>query len=115
MVALPGIGSILSSRIIKYRNKLGGFYSPDQLKEVYGLTPETFDEIRDKISVDVSDVKQININDATIDELKQHPYFKSFAQILVNYRDQHGDFTTLEDLKNIDVITDQMYERIIHM
>jgi len=113
LVALPGIGSKLSSRIIKFRNKLGGFYSPDQLKEVYGLTPETFDEIKDKISVNASDVKQINLNEATIDELKQHPYFKSIAPVLINYRDQHGDFKTLEDLKNIDVITDQIYERIV--
>ena len=113
LVSLPGIGSVLSSRIIKFRNKLGGFYSPDQLKEVYGFSPETFDEIKDKISVNASDVKHINLNDASIDELKQHPYFKSIAQLLINYRDQHGDFKTLEDLKNIDVITDQIYEKII--
>jgi len=114
LVTLRGIGAVLSSRIIKYRDKLGGFYSTEQLKEVYGLTPETFDEIKPKIKVDSSSVIKIRINEASLDELKRHPYFKAIAAPLFNYRQQHGAFMILEDLKNVDVITDDVYRKISH-
>ncbi|MEO5675796.1 MAG: helix-hairpin-helix domain-containing protein [Chitinophagales bacterium] len=112
LVALPGIGSILSSRIIKFRTRLGGFYSTEQLSEVYGLTPETLDALKDKISVNPAEVTMIKINTAELEELKQHPYFRSDALVIIRYREQHGDFVSVEDLKNIDAITEEEYLRM---
>ncbi|MBA3648077.1 MAG: helix-hairpin-helix domain-containing protein [Chitinophagales bacterium] len=111
---LPGIGSVLSSRIIKYRNRIGGFYSSAQLLEVYGLLPETFEEIKGRIMVDTSIVEKININTATLDMLKKHPYFKyPVANTIVSYRQEHGAFTSLEQLKNVDAVSDDLYYKII--
>lgn len=42
---LRGIGSVLSARIVKYRTKLGGFSSVEELKNVYGLSDETYQSI----------------------------------------------------------------------
>ncbi|NSW93088.1 MAG: helix-hairpin-helix domain-containing protein, partial [Bacteroidales bacterium] len=62
--ALPGIGPVLSARIIKYRNLLGGFTAVDQLKEVYGLPEETFNLISKRLYADTLKIRKININKA---------------------------------------------------
>ncbi|MEL6252662.1 MAG: helix-hairpin-helix domain-containing protein [Bacteroidota bacterium] len=51
--ALPGIGKTLSKRIVKYRNTLGGFSSTDQLKRVYYLEPEIFQQIKPYLYLEV--------------------------------------------------------------
>ncbi|HEX2921598.1 MAG TPA: helix-hairpin-helix domain-containing protein, partial [Bacteroidales bacterium] len=61
---LPGIGPVLSARIIRFRNLLGGFSSVNQLKEVYGLSPETFESIKGRFSADQSKTRKTNINSA---------------------------------------------------
>jgi len=96
---LYGIGDKLSERIITYREKLGGFVSVQQISEVYGLKPETFDNIRAKLSVDPSKVKQIYINQMDVKALAAHPYISfNLAKLIVNYRDQHGPYAKSEDL-----------------
>ena len=112
LVMLPGIGPVLSSRILKYRNRLGGFYSVEQLTEVYGMKPETIESIKPKITVNEAGIKKININSVSVDELRQHPYFKAVAIPVVNYRDQHGIYHSSDDLKNVDVITPELLLKI---
>lgn len=51
---LRGIGSKLSQRIVKYRTKLGGFSSKEQLRSVYGLSEETYQQIETHIWVDTT-------------------------------------------------------------
>ena len=75
--ALKGIGEVLSIRIIKYREKLGGFYTIDQLKEVYGLKPKVITEIKNKVTVDSKNIKTIAINSISYQELKSNPYLKA--------------------------------------
>jgi DNA uptake protein ComE-like DNA-binding protein len=110
--ALPGIGPVYASRIIKYRNSLGGFYSPQQLLEVYGLSPETFEVVKEKVTVSKEAVKKILINEVTAEELRKHPYFRSVAKPVISYRDQHGRFESADDLANIDVISPELLKKI---
>ena len=69
---LKGIGSKLSSRIIKYRNKLGGFHSIEQLQEVWGLQANTFHDIKPKLII----LKEPNkkILSKHIQDFINHPY-----------------------------------------
>lgn len=73
LVELKGIGPILSSRIIKYRQLLGGFHRKDQLNEVYGLRQETFENINDKITVH-GPLVMLDIKMRSFKELLRHPY-----------------------------------------
>jgi competence ComEA-like helix-hairpin-helix protein len=104
---IKGIGAVLSERIIKFRDNLGGFYSIEQLKEVYGLKEDVYQELEKYARTSKGfEVKRININTADVNTLKTHPYigYKN-AQIIVNYRQQHGKFANTEDLlktKSID-------------
>jgi competence ComEA-like helix-hairpin-helix protein len=113
-VALPGIGSKLAARIVNFRDKLGGFYSINQIGETYSLPDSTFQKIKQYLKLDNSSVKKININTATKDEMKAHPYIKwNLANIIVEYRNQHGNFNSLADLKKISAITDSTYLKIV--
>jgi competence protein ComEA len=113
-IALPGIGSKLAARIVNFRDKLGGFYSVEQVGETYGLPDSTFQKIKGSLQLD-GPVKKFNINAATKDELKTHPYIKwNLANAIVEYRNQHGAFKSLDDLKNIAVIDETTFEKIVH-
>ncbi|RYD70488.1 MAG: hypothetical protein EOP55_22145, partial [Sphingobacteriales bacterium] len=69
-----GIGPAFARRIIKYRTLLGGFYSKQQLKEVYGLDADKYDEIKDQVKVNASHLQKITINLAEASELNRLPY-----------------------------------------
>ena len=112
-ISLPGIGSKLAARIVNFREKLGGFYSIDQVAETYGLPDSTFKKIKQYLKLDNLSVKKININTATVDELKAHPYIKySIANPIVAYRNEHGSFSTVEDVKKVMVVTEEIYRKI---
>ena len=112
-ISLPGIGSKLATRIITFREKLGGFYSVDQVGETYGLPDSTFKKIKQYLKLDNPSVKKININTATVDEMKAHPYIKySLANPIVAYRNEHGPFSKIEDIKKVMTVTDEIYKKI---
>ena len=112
-ISLPGIGSKLALRIVNFRDKLGGFYSVDQIGETYGLPDSTFQKIKQYLKLDNPSVKKININTATVDEMKAHPYIKlSIANPIVSYRNEHGPFSKIEDIKKVMAVTDEIYKKV---
>lgn len=112
-ISLPGIGSKLAARIVNFRDKLGGFYSTDQIGETFGLPDSTFQKIKQYLKLDNPSVKKININTVTVDELKAHPYIKfSIANPIVAYRTEHGLFSKIEDIKKVMAVTDEFYKKI---
>ncbi|MDN3657662.1 helix-hairpin-helix domain-containing protein [Ferruginibacter paludis] len=112
LIALPGIGSKLSQRIVAFRDKLGGFYKVDQIAETYGLPDSVFQKIKSRFIVDATAVHQINVNTATADEMKTHPYLRyAIANAIVQYRTQHGNFSSVEELKKIMLITEDIYNK----
>lgn len=112
-IALPGIGNKLASRIVNFRNKLGGFYSVEQIGETYGLPDSTFQLIRSRLQCAAVAVQKININTADANALKQHPYIRwNVANAIVQYRQQHGVFSTREQLQQIVLVTPELYQKI---
>lgn len=113
LLKIPGMYKSMAGRIIRFRNKLGGFYTRDQLREVFGWKPENENNINAYLSIDENKIKPIFINTASIDELKSHPYIKwQLANVIVAYRNQHGNFNSKNDLKKIMIITDSLFDRI---
>ncbi len=111
-IELPGIGAKLASRIISFRAKLGGFYSTEQLSEVYGITDSVFQQINPKLQCDPANIKKININTISLEELKTHPYIKyQVANAVIQYRRQHGNFQSPDDLKQIHLVTGEQLEK----
>ncbi len=112
-IILPGIGSKLAGRIVKFREKLGGFYDVGQIAEVYGLADSVFAKVNSKLQCNPALVKQININTVSLEALKAHPYMKyQLANAVIQYRDQHGNFQSPEDLKRVILVTDEIFNKI---
>ena len=111
-IALPGIGNRLAGRIISFREKLGGFYSIDQIGETYLLPDSTFQKIKPQLIVNSKATKKININLASVDEMKSHPYIRYYiANAIFQYRKQHGNFQSVEEIKKIMTVTDEIYDK----
>lgn len=110
---IKGIGGAFASRIIKYRERLGGFYKKEQLMEVYGLDSVKYAGIKDQISISNVPLKTININTAVFNDLKRNPYL-SYKQInaIINYRKQHGNYKDITDLKKVAILNQQVIDKI---
>lgn len=78
LALLKGVGRVYARRIVYYRNKLGGFYSPDQLLEVEGISPVILNDNANYLAVDSSKIKKININTASLKRMKEHPYMNFY-------------------------------------
>ncbi len=105
LATLRGIGSKLSARIVKFRDALGGFHSPEQYSEVFGLDSLALSELRRYGRVQTAPQK-ININAATTEELSRHPYFRNrkLNEVIVRYREQHGPYASPEAMKAVRIL-----------
>lgn len=111
---LYGIGPALASRIVKYRTKLGGFFAVEQMGEVWGLPDSIFVKLKQQLICNEQNVIKHSINKATYEQLKSHPYFGyAVSRALVRYREQHGSFSSLEDVQRIMSIDEEKYNKII--
>jgi len=109
---LRGIGPYYASKIVNFRDKLGGFSSIDQIGTTYGLKDSTFQIIKPFL-VASPIVKKIKINRATWDELKEHPYIKGKqAGIIEKYRQNHGAFSNFESFKKVVVFSEEELEQL---
>lgn len=112
-IQLKGIGSKLSFRIVNFREKLGGFISVNQVAETYGLPDSTFQKIKPQLIFNTTNIRKININQATVDELRNHPYIKwNIANAIIQFKNQHGNYSSVNDLKKIAVINDSIFQKI---
>lgn len=112
-ISLPGIGSKLAARIVNFREKLGGFYTVEQIAETYGLPDSVFQKIKNRLVTGNFLIEKININTADANRIKANPYIKwNLANAIVQYRSQHGNYITLDDLKKIAIIDAQTFTKI---
>jgi competence ComEA-like helix-hairpin-helix protein len=90
---LNGIGSFYALKIVEYREELGGYHTIAQLLELWKMTPEKIDKFASQIELDQSEIRQININRASTQQLAKHPYV-SFGEAskIVLKREELGTF-----------------------
>ncbi len=110
---VPGIGQATAGRIIKYRENLGGFHSPDQVLEVFGVKAETAASLWEFFEFESRVFRKIQINSASLEEISAHPYISyGEAKVLVAYRAQHGKFQSAEDLLKIKIFKPDWVNKI---
>jgi DNA uptake protein ComE-like DNA-binding protein len=98
-----GIGEALSDRILKEKDKFGAFVSMEQIDAIWGLSPEVVQKIKEYFTIKVvPNVKKVNINNASLKELTQFPYFRyALAKSIVTYRSMNGKIENSADLIKI--------------
>jgi competence protein ComEA len=113
--ALPGLGPVLSARIIKYRKLLGGFASVEQLREVYGLSEETYNLVSGMLMADSADVIRISINDADYKKLIRMPYFERYeVAAILKYRELKGKLRSIDELVENKLISVETAAKVKH-
>jgi len=112
--ALPGIGERLSARIIKYRDRLGGFHDVAQLKEVYGLQDSVLIALASRVFVAANGiVKKLDVNTCSYADFRRHPYMGHvFAKSLLAFRQTHGEIKSLEELFQLVAVRKEEIERM---
>lgn len=111
---LHGIGPAYARRIVRYRERLGGFVSTDQLLEVYGFTPELLTHIRPHITLDTTVIKPISINSIGLKELSRHPYIEYYqARDIITLRRKGVTFSSADDLRAVPSMADSTLRRIL--
>lgn len=98
-----GIGDGLSERILKEKEKFGGFVSMKQMEAIWGLSPEVVEKLNKDFKVaSLPKVRKFNINQMNVKELMQFPYFKyPLAKAIITFRSMNNGIKNIEDLSKI--------------
>ena len=92
---IPGIGSGIAGSIVRYRERLGGFYALSQLEEVKHVTPDLLKWFK----LENDSVRKVEINKAGLDKLRAHPYLNFYqAKIIIEHRRTKGAIKSLSQL-----------------
>jgi DNA uptake protein ComE-like DNA-binding protein len=110
---LPGIGTVLSARIIKYRDLLGGYYSTKQLGEVYGISDSLQMRLSNFLEVDTLLIKKIDLNRSSFEQLANHPYITKYqAKAIIAYRRLMGSFASVDQVITNYLIPEETYYKL---
>ncbi len=113
LIAVNGIGNVLSSRIVEYRDALGGFHSIEQLQEVSGIDQSVYTKIFGNFYIKDGPFSKISINFATQNELESHPYItKSMAKRIETARKRGGYFTNYQEIIDRDILLPEEAQRV---
>ena len=111
LMQIKGIGRGYAKGIVRFRQITGGFVSVDQLSEVYGMRPDNLEKIRPYCKVNTDLIKKINVNIASVERLRAHPYLNFYkAKAIYELRRKKGklrglnDLTELSELSSSDLI-----------
>ena len=92
---IPGIGSGIAGSIVRYRERLGGFYALNQLEEVKHVTPDLLKWFK----LENDSIRKVEINKAGLDKLRAHPYLNFYqAKIIIEHRRKKGPIKSLSQL-----------------
>ncbi len=105
LCSVRGIGAVSATAIIDYRQRLGGFYSVEQLAEIPQVTEQNFERILSQIWCDSCEIQKIDINFAPASELLRHPYLNSKqVRKLLKERQLKGGWCSQADFNNDKIL-----------
>ena len=106
---IPGIGSGIAGGIVRYRERLGGFYALSQLEEVKHVTPELLKWFK----LDNDSIRKLEINKVSLDKLRAHPYLTFYqAKVIMEHRRKKGQIKSLSQLALYEEFTEKDLERL---
>jgi DNA uptake protein ComE-like DNA-binding protein len=113
LIKVKGIGPATASRLLKLRNECGGIAIPEQLFDIYGMDTSRYEQIIVQIDIDVSLIKKININQATVAELAAHPYISpAYAKEIVNFRKKFQFYQKVDDINKLSLARLDLFTKL---
>lgn len=109
-----GVGKVRARNIYKYGQKLGGYISVNQLKEVYSIDSATFEQIKPHFYAGKTEIRKVNINSDDPKYLARHPYIDfALAKALIRFRKKYEkDFNSIEEIKQIHLMDEETYNKL---
>ncbi len=112
LMQLRGIGSTFANRIVKYREKLGGYFTTEQLLEVYGFDSVRYNTIKEQIFIEDGSLRKFNINSAEVKELVKHPYIDYKLANAISKQRFKKKFESVDELKNVYLVNDSLFRKL---
>ena len=113
MMKIPLFGAKRAAKLVEYREKLGGFHSLEQVKEVYILQSITLEHLEKYFTVNKQSIRKIAINNATYEELIAHPYFDAYlTKSILYYRQKNGYIRNIEEFRQATNVYQELLEKI---
>ena len=111
---LRGIGPFYAEKILEYRERLGGYVSVEQLKEIRALPDSVFTKVKPYLQVGSGTIRRMPINKLSDLELSNHPYLSlKQARVLIAYRNHHGPYRTRSDVERVFILDDATIDRLM--
>ena len=109
LMKIPGIASYRASKIVEYRQRLGGFRTKEQVMEACRMP----DEVLDWFTVQPVPLERLEINHLSLKRLMHHPYISFYqAQAIVEYRKKYGPLHSPQELQKLQDFTPEAIERV---
>ncbi len=113
LIKIKNLNPDIVSKVISYRNLLGGYVKHSQLWEVYGMDSINFQQLKASTIIDTSQIQRISINKADFKTLFRHPYLnKNDVKAIMRYRNFQKEINSPEELLKNRVLNDTIYQKI---
>ena len=115
LVKLKGIGPSYAKRIMKYRSLLGGYYQKEQLLEVFGMDSTRYNGFIENVELNPGLIQKLDLNEVEFKVLLKHPYVEYYiVKSIFNFKDEHGQYKSVDELKNVPLIYEELFEKLKH-
>lgn len=105
---------IITSRILKYRNLLGGYYCMNQLNEVYDMNDSVLFELKKHFYIDSLNISVLSVNNSSYLELLHHPYFnKEEVKLILKYREFKKSCINLNEFYSSGLLPDTVLFKVV--
>jgi len=113
LLQVKGIGYSYAREIIRFRNAAGGFYSVEQLRDIPRMTDDNYRKISEQCIVNAALIKQIKVNNASVDRLRAHPYINFYqAQAIYELRRKKLKLSEINELRHLKEFTPEELSKI---
>jgi DNA uptake protein ComE-like DNA-binding protein len=113
LVRLNGIGTILAHKILERRRNLGGFLRHEQLLEIYKFPDSTYQYLKEKLSINPSEIEKIKLNTCSEEQLAQHPYIgQQMAKNILLLRKGLNKYENIGQLRQVPLMNEEKYRKI---
>ena len=115
LMKIPGIGPVFAKAIIDYRDRLGGYYSSGQIREISFIPDSVIEKIQPWFIIDTLLINHLKINELSVAAMKRHPYLNYYqARVFYDIRRERGTVRDFEDIVFMEEFSDADIDRIKH-
>ncbi len=121
LCCLRGIGSGVARQIVRYRTQIGGYASPEQIREIEllqqmdedSLMVFCFDSVLPHLWATPDSIRPIAVNHTSVRTLQRHPYLRyEQAKALYTLRRNRFRLSSIDELRSLPEFTPADIERL---